>query len=169
MTTLDDTDLAILKTLSDDGNPSPKHIEAETGVPKSTVHYRLKKLKEAGVVRNDLYDLDPDALGLGVRLISQVNAEYEEGYHERVGDKLRTIEGVSQVYFTMGDTDFIVISHLPSSSHVERLMREFQSTAGVIRTSSTLVITTIKADSNPLKSYEMETLKSMDRLPQRDP
>lgn len=160
--TVDDVDLEILDALFERRNPSPRKLSERTDIPKSTVHYRLNQLKEKGIIKNELYEIDANALGLNVRLISEVNAEYEEGYHDRVGDKLRSIEGVTQVYFTMGDTDFIVISDLPSSTHVERLMQDFQSTDGVIRTSSTLVISSIKQNSNPLESYELETLKELD-------
>lgn len=159
---LDKIDIEILKTLSDDGNPSSKHIADVTDIPKSTVHYRLDKLKEDGVIENDLYELDSDELGFTVRIISEVNANYEEGYHDRVGDQLRSIEGVSQVYFTLGDTDFIVIANLPDSSHVERLIQEYEAIKGVVRTNSTLVISTIKADNNPLQSYDLDTLEGLD-------
>jgi len=159
---LDDTDLRILKTLSDEGNPSSKHIEDGTGIPKSTVHYRLEQLKEAGVITNDLYELDADALGLGVRIITHVTAEYEEDYHESVGSQLREIEGVTDVYFTLGDTDFVVIAHLADSNRVEELVREYEAIDGVVRTSSTLVISTVKEDSNPLRSYSLETLRDLD-------
>lgn len=159
---LDETDIEIIKTLSDHGNPSSKYIESETGIPKSTVHYRLEKLKDAGIIENELYEFDPDALGLGVRIISEVTAEYEEDYHERVGNQLRDIEGVSTVYFTLGDTDFVVIAYLPDSTHVERLIRDFEAIDGVVRTSSTLVISTIKEEPNPLRSYHVDTLRGLD-------
>ncbi len=166
---VDDTDLEVLKALFDLEDPSPGAIAEETGIPTSTVHYRLDGLKQEGIIKNELYEIDANALGLGVQLISEVNAEYEEGYHARVGERLRSIEGVTQVYFTMGDTDFIVISNLPSSAHVERLMQAFQSTNGVIRTSSTLVISSIKSDSNPLDSYELDTLKELELYPTNGP
>lgn len=159
---LDERDVDILKTLSELGDPSPKRIEEETDIPKSTVHYRLQKLREVGIIENDLYELDSDAVGLGVRIISEVTAEFKEGYHETVGRQLREIEGVTHVYFTMGDTDFIVMASLPDSTYVQKLVRDYESVDGVIRTSSTMVISTLKEDANPLRSYDSETLRSFD-------
>ncbi|RAW43911.1 Lrp/AsnC family transcriptional regulator [Halorubrum sp. 48-1-W] len=157
--TLDERDVEILKALFQLGDPSTKPIAERTGIPKSTVHYRLQNLRDSGVLRNELNEIDPDVLGLGVRIITHVTAEYEEGYHETVGQQLRDIEGVASVYFTMGDTDFIVISYLPNNTYVEHLVQEFEGIDGVMRTSSTLVITTIKEDTNPVRGYDLDSLK----------
>jgi DNA-binding Lrp family transcriptional regulator len=146
---VDARDLEILKAVYELGDPSPKRIEEETGIPKSTVHYRLNKLRERGIIRNDLYELDLEAIGFRVTVITEVLAEYEHGYHE---------SGVSNVYFTMGDTDFIVVAHLPDSTFVRRLVEAYESIEGVVRTSSTLAIETIKEEQNPLITYDLETL-----------
>jgi DNA-binding Lrp family transcriptional regulator len=85
---------------------SPDRIAEITDIPKSTVHYRIQQLKEEeGVIMDDLFDIDLENIGLSVILLSEVWAEFGEGYHEAVGEQLGEIEGVNQVYFTLGDTD----------------------------------------------------------------
>lgn len=158
---LDDQDLEILKTIAEIGDPSPKRIADETDTPKSTVHYRLQNLREAGIIKNGLFEVEPASIGLSVTVISEVMAEYEEGYHETVGEQLSEIDGVSDVYFTMGDTDFIVTAHLPNSSFVQDLVESYEAVDGVERTSSKFVISTIKEEPNPLRNYDMETLKGL--------
>lgn len=158
---MDERDVEILKAISDLGEPSPKVIEAETGIPKSTVHYRLEKLREEGVIEDDLFNLDMDALGLDLTVISEVNAEYQEGYHETVGQKLADIEGVNQVYFTMGDTDFIVIAHLADRKMVEGLISAYERIEEVQRSSTSFVISTIKNEGTPLRDFELDTLKEL--------
>lgn len=118
----------------------------------------MQQLKEEGVIENDLFDIDLEKVGLSITLFSEVRAEFEEGYHETVGENLGEIEGVNQVYFTLGDTDFIVISHLASRQEVERLVEEFEATDGIERTSSKFVITTVKNEPDPIADYETETL-----------
>ncbi|MFC6734066.1 MULTISPECIES: Lrp/AsnC family transcriptional regulator [unclassified Haladaptatus] len=159
---MDERDIEILKVLFELGDPSPKQIAAETGVPKSTVHYRLGKLREAGILKNDLYDVDLTEAGLGITVITEVMAEYEEDYQKTTGEKLAAIEGVSGVYFTMGDTDFVVIAHLPNSQFVSRLINSYEAVDGVSRTSSKFVITTIKNEPNPFNNYSLDTLQSVD-------
>lgn len=158
MTNMDQRDLKILKTIAELGDPSPKRVEEETEIPKSTVHYRLNKLQENGLVKNELHHLDLDELGLSITVISEIFAEYKEGYHEIVGEKLSEVEGVNQVYFTMGDTDFVTISHLANREMVERLIEDFESIEEIHRTSSTFVISTIKNEPHPLRDFEFETL-----------
>ena len=155
---IDEKSLRILSAIAKHKTGSPDRITEITGIPKSTVHYRIQQLKDEGMIQNDLFDIDLEKVGLSITLFSEVRAEFEEGYHERVGEKLGAIEGVNQVYFTLGDTDFIVISYLTSRQEVERLVEEFEATDGIERTSSKFVITTVKNEADPIADYETETL-----------
>lgn len=155
---IDEKDVRILSAIANHKTSSPDTISEESGIPKSTVHYRIQQLKEDGIITSDLLDIDLEKTGLSLTLISEVWAEFEQGYHEAVGEKLGEIEGVNQVYFTLGDTDFIMISHLTSRRQVERLVADLESIDELERTSSKFVITTLKDESNPIANYELETL-----------
>lgn len=155
---MDEKDAQILSAIAKLGTGSPEKLSKETGIPKSTVHYRLENLREEGVITNDLFDIDLSKVGLNITIITDVMAEYGEGYHAKVGEKLGEIEGVNQVYFTMGDTDFVVISHLSNRGMVEQLIQEFESIDEVTRTSSKFVIMTVKDEHRPLNDFETETL-----------
>jgi len=162
---MDEKDIRILKTLAREKTSGPEQIEAETGIPKSTVHYRLKQLREDGVIENDLYDMDLSKMGVTLTVISEVNAKFDEGYHEVVGEKLADLESVSQVYFTMGDTDFIVIAHVTKREKVESLIASYESIDEIQRTSSKFVITTVKNEPRPINDLESETLlEAIDNL-----
>jgi DNA-binding Lrp family transcriptional regulator len=155
---MDDKDVRILHAVATEGTRSTDAIHEATGIPKSTVHYRLTQLREDGVVVNDLGDVDPAAVGLDVTLVTEVYAEFEKGYHEAVGEELGDIEGVNQVYFTLGETDFVVVSHLSSREMVQRVVEDFEAIDGVRRTNSTFTIQTVKSEPNPLADFELETL-----------
>lgn len=157
---LDARDVRILRSIAENESTSPERIHDETEIPKSTVHYRIEKMKERGVIKNDLFEIDLEKAGLGLTVISEVLAEFGEGYQEEVGEALAEIEGVNEVYFTMGDTDFIVISRLPSRDMVETLVEEFEAVDGIQRTSSKFVITSIKAHESVgmLRDYSDETV-----------
>ena len=156
---LDKKDISILAAIAETGTGSPDAIQEETSIPKSTVHYRIKKLRESGIIKNNIFDIDIEKLGLELTLITEIFAEYEPKYHHQVGEQLADIEGVNQVYFTMGDTDFIVISHLASREMVEELIEGFESIEAIQRTSSKFVITTIKDEPHPFNDFELETLQ----------
>lgn len=157
---LDNRDVRILRSIAENDTTSPERIQEKTEIPKSTVHYRIKNMKERGVIKNDLFEIDFEKAGLGLTVISEVLAEFGEGYQEEVGRELADIEGVNEVYFMMGDTDFIVVSRLPSRDMIETLVEEFESINGIQRTSSKFVITSIKADESVgmLRDYSEKTI-----------
>ena len=154
---MDERDIRLLKAISDLETGSPERLHEETGIPISTIHYRLNNLREAGIIANDLYDLDLEAFGLGVTVVLEVLADYT-GSHHGVGEKITEIEGVTQVYFTMGETDFVVIAKLPNSDAVERLITDFEAIEEVERTNSTYVISPLRERTRALQSYSIETL-----------
>lgn len=155
---MDKKDIQILKAALVEGTSSPDKIQEHTDIPKSTVHYRLNQLREEGILKNDLFDMDLDKLGLSLTIISDVKAEFEEGYHEIVGEKLAEVEGVNQVYFTMGDTDFVVIGHVTNRAMVESIVESYQRIDEIQRTSSKFVISTVKNERHPLNDFEHDTL-----------
>ncbi|WP_049923252.1 Lrp/AsnC family transcriptional regulator [Halopiger djelfimassiliensis] len=153
---MDERDVRLLKAISELGTGSPERLHEETGIPVSTIHYRLSNLREEGVITNDRYDIDLEKLGLGVTVIVEVHADYQ-GSYETFADRLLTVEGVTNVFFTMGKTDFIVVARLSDSDMVERLIADFEQLEGVERTDSTFVISAIE-ERDALQSYELETL-----------
>jgi DNA-binding Lrp family transcriptional regulator len=158
MESIDEKDIQILTAVAEHGTNSPDSIHDHTDIPKSTVHYRLNQLREEGVLTDDLGDMDLSKLGLSITIISEVNAEFDEGYHETVGEKLAEVDGVNQVYFTMGDTDFVVVAHVTDRAMVESLIESYETIAEIQRTSSKFVITTVKDESYPINDFEYETL-----------
>ncbi|WP_435128791.1 Lrp/AsnC family transcriptional regulator [Halobaculum sp. D14] len=154
---MDERDVTILKAIADLETGSPERLHEETGIPVSTIHYRLNNLRDAGVIENDLYDVDLDALGLGVTVVLDVFTDYS-GTHHDVGEKLAEIEGVTQVYFTMGETDFMVTAHLSGREMVERLITDFERIDEVERTNSTFVVETVADAHSALQSYSLDTL-----------
>jgi len=154
---MDERDIRILKAIADLGTGSPDELHEETGIPVSTIHYRLGNLREEGVIENDLYDLDLSELGLDVTVLVEVLSDYTDD-HEDVLGKLREVEGVTQIFSTMGETDFIAIARLPGSDEVERLIRDFEMIEEVDRTNSTYVISTDRDLTRGIESYDLETL-----------
>jgi DNA-binding Lrp family transcriptional regulator len=154
---MDDRDVRLLKAISELGTGSPELLHDETGIPVSTIHYRLNNLREDGVVTNDLYDVDLEAVGLDVTVVLEVYTTYD-GSYEDVADQINAVEGVTQTYFTMGETDFVVVARLPDSDEVERLISDFEALDPVDRTNSTFVIDRQKDSQRALESYSLESL-----------
>ncbi|WP_255150588.1 Lrp/AsnC family transcriptional regulator [Halorarius halobius] len=154
---MDERDVRILKAIADLGTGSPETLHEATDIPVSTIHYRLNNLREAGVIENDLYDFDLDELGLGVTVLVEVLADYS-GHHEAVADEIQDIEGVTHLFSTMGETDFVAVAHLPGDETVGDLLRDFEEVSEIERTNSTYVIDTLYEDDRAVSSYSLESL-----------
>jgi DNA-binding Lrp family transcriptional regulator len=154
---VDEKDIRVLKTMADLETTSTEAVSEATGIPLSTVHYRLNNLRDAGVIKNDRLDLDLDEFGLGVSVVVEVFTK--DDYHHTVcGDAIAEIEGVTKVFFTMGGTDFIALARLPNSDSVERLVSDFEALEEVAKTDSTFVIERELDNFHPLQSYSVESL-----------
>jgi DNA-binding Lrp family transcriptional regulator len=152
---MDERDLEILKAATDLGTDNLEAVAAETNIAKSTVHYRLERLQERGIIKNDLWEIELESLGLAMTVISEIVAKYDEDYHKRVGTKIAAVQGVNKVYWTMGEVDFIAIAHLPSQEHLEDLFQSYESIDEIKRTNSTYVIDTIKDERFPIRDYDI--------------
>lgn len=154
---MDEKDIIILKSVEDLETTSTEAVSDATGIPVSTVHYRLNNLREKGIIKNDRLDVDLDKIGFSVTIIVEVYTNNNKKYVES-GEEIADIEGVTKVFFTMGETDFIALARLPDSDSVKRLISELEDLAGIARTTSTFVIERELDSHYPLQNYSEETL-----------
>ncbi len=152
----DDTDLHILQQLESDREVNLSELSEETGLSKSAIHYRLNKLKDDGVVQGMSARLDPLAFGLEMMVITEVTVTHERGYAEEIGERLSEVGGVNQVYYTMGDVDFVVISRTQNREQMNDLIDEMIAIDGVTETSSTFVMDEYKTDGRVLSNMSVE-------------
>jgi DNA-binding Lrp family transcriptional regulator len=137
---LDEVDLEILQQVEDDFDVSLETVAQELGLSKSAVHYRIKKLKEEGIIKSVTADVDPFALGLEVVAITDVSVTHREGYSENIGAEITAIDGVEQVYYTMGDVDFVAVSRVQTRDQLNGLIEKIVAIDGVNETSSKFVL-----------------------------
>lgn len=154
---MDEKDIQILKSLEDLETTSTEAVSDATGIPISTIHYRLNNLREAGVIKNDRLDVDLDEVGLGITILVEVFTK-DDQYHTESGQAIAGIEGVTKVFFTMGETDFIALARLPDSDSVERLISNFEELEEVARTNSTFVIDRELDSHYTFQNYKEQTL-----------
>ena len=102
-------DRAILKLLQQDCRIPLDVLAKKVGVPKSTLHYRIKRLEKEGVIGGYYAKVDPLKLGYDYVAVILVKARYGPNYHEKLGMKIARISGVWGVYYVLGEYDFIVL------------------------------------------------------------
>ncbi len=142
----DDTDIQILKTLQRDSRTPLGEIAGKLGVPKSTVHYRLKRLEREKVIEGYYAKINPIKLGKDYLTVTLIRAKYGPGYHEKVGRKIARIPGVWGVYFIFGENDFIVLTRSNNREDYMHKLESIMNMKEIERTTTQVVARILKED-----------------------
>ncbi|MEM8692106.1 MAG: Lrp/AsnC family transcriptional regulator [Pseudomonadota bacterium] len=124
MIDLDETDFAILRALSDDAAQGAGAIGRSCGLSQPAAWRRIRRLREAGVIRGHQLRLNSDALGfgvtvfLGVKLATKGRVSLED--FERAVSAIPEVQTVEHV---LGLYDYrlrVVARDLPDFERVLR-------------------------------------------------
>ncbi|WP_254525811.1 Lrp/AsnC family transcriptional regulator [Natrinema caseinilyticum] len=155
---LDETDLEILRQLERNDEKNLEELAEDLDLSKSTIHYRLNRLKESDVITDISANIDPRALGMAMVIITEVYVSHESGYADEIGDKLSDVDGVQHVYYTMGDVDFVVISRVQNHDQLNDLIDKVVAIDGVNETSSRFVMRELKDGNHLIDTMSEEML-----------
>lgn len=144
---LDDIDLRIIEILQKDCRVPLEKIAQTLTVPKSTIHYRTKRLEAEGIIKGYYANLDATKFGEDYVTVTFVRAKYGPSYHERVGEMISKIRGVFGVYFVFGETDFIVLTRSRSREDFLKKLEKMIDTPEIERTNTMVVAKIIKEDT----------------------
>lgn len=141
---LDDTDLAILEALQKDGHLSHAEIARMVGLAVSSVHERVRKMVQRGVIAGWAARLSPAALGLDLLAFVYVlmdRPESSPGFIETVA----AIPEVQECHHIAGDWNFLLKIRVRNTSALDRLLTEqIKIVPGVTRTQTTISLTSYK-------------------------
>ncbi|MGB9676007.1 MAG: Lrp/AsnC family transcriptional regulator [Candidatus Bathyarchaeia archaeon] len=143
---LDEIDAEIIKILQEDCRLSLEYIANKLKVPKSTIHYRIRRLEEEGIIEGYHAKINFEKLGKDFLTITLVRAKYEQGYHEKIGHKICTIPGVWGVYFVFGENDFIVLTRSKNREDYLRKLEIIMGMPEIERTNTLIVAKVVKED-----------------------
>ncbi len=122
MLNLDRTDRALIRLLTNDARRSNKELAAAVGIAPSTCSERIRRLEEAGVFRGFHADVDPGALGIGLRALIAIRlrrhaAEEVDTFITRA----MALSEVISVSHVTGANDFLVHVVVRSADHLRDL------------------------------------------------
>lgn len=142
----DSIDVTILDMLQKDCRVPLHRIARKLGVPKSTVHYRVRRLEHLGALEGYYAKLNAAQLGFDYMTVVLVRAKYGPKYHEKVGRRLARIPGVWAVYYVLGDIDFIVTIRARNRDDYMAKLEAISSMLDIERTSTQIVAKVVKED-----------------------
>ena len=144
--TLDKSDRIILKMLQDDCNVSLKKIGEKTGLSSSTVHYRVNRLVEEGVITGFKACVNPLKVGKDILAISLITGRYGPDYSKKIGEKISKIPGVWAAYFLLGNIDFAILLRASSREELKDIIDSIIKIDEVERSNTYLILDRIKED-----------------------
>ena len=131
---IDNLDRQILHLLMQNVNRAYTDIAKELGVSGGTIHVRLKKMTEMGIVQGAQLLINPAAIGYDICAFIGVFLEKGSAYKEVV-EKMRLIPEIVELHYTTGEYSMFVKIICRDTKHLREVLNEkMQGIAGVHRT-----------------------------------
>lgn len=118
---MDDLDRKIITALLEDARTPYRTIAESIGVATTTVHQRVKRLREKEIIRGSRIRLDWEAIGLPVTAIVSVETQSDKALSE-IADDLAAIPEIQSCYAVTGEFDLVLIVRARSSDHLGELL-----------------------------------------------
>lgn len=147
MQTLDDLDRAILRILASDGQTNFKTIAERCKTTVGTVHNRIKRLRDVGIIRRMVPELDAKKLGFGITALVQF--QIQGGHLMEVEQDLGKDPHVCSIYDVTGDYDAVVIAKFRDIDDLNTFVKRMLTNRFVLRTSTHLVLSVVKEGFTP--------------------
>ncbi|ESS03169.1 MAG: transcriptional regulator, AsnC family [uncultured archaeon A07HR67] len=147
---LDDTDREILRLLQSDARTPFSEIARRIDMSSATVHDRVGRMEDAGVIEGYHASVNPKAIGYGVSAL--VGLRVEQGREEDALDRLREIEGVREIHLTTGEWDVMLRVVAEDTDSLRELMFERIANMDGFSRSQTMIIlgTDYETDGPPI-------------------
>jgi len=143
---LDQQDFAILAIVQRDSETPQRTIGEAVNLSAAAVQRRLKRMREAGVIRETVAILDPPRVGRPVTIVVAVEmASERRDQIQAAKDLFGNDPEVQQCYYVTGEVDFILVITLPAMSDYEAVMeRLFFDNDNVRRFRSFVAVDSVK-------------------------
>jgi DNA-binding Lrp family transcriptional regulator len=140
-TALDGTDLAILAALVEDGRMTNAALAARVGVAESTCAYRVRTLRQSGVIAGIAARLNLGALGHPIQAVIKVRLGSHDREHVRdLYDHLVAVPGVLTVLHVAGEDDFHLHVAVASPEDLRDMVLEHITVHPIVRQTQTQLV-----------------------------
>lgn len=143
---IDEKDIKILEILKENSSLTTRQIAKKILLPITTIHNRIKKLRNSGVIKRYTINVDNKKLGrnfLAYVLIS-VNLELLKQRHKTQHDlskELKKFYFIERADIVTGGTDIIVLMRVKDVEEFDKcLLTKLQIIEGIEKTQSLIVI-----------------------------
>jgi DNA-binding Lrp family transcriptional regulator len=141
---LDETDVKVLKALTEDARLSSRQIAKQCKISIGTVLSRIKRMEEEGVIKGYTALLDQEKLGYELTVVTEITVS--KGRLLEMENEIARIPNVCCVYDLTGMSDAAIIAKFKRREDLSKFTKRLLSLPYVERTNTHVVLTTIKED-----------------------
>lgn len=135
---LDDTDRAIVRAITADAGITNKALAHRLRLAESTCAYRVRQLRDKGVLRGTQADVNLAALGYPLEAVIAVRlGTHSEAAVNEFFDSIVETPGVLQVFFISGNADFLVHVAVRNPQELRDMVLEHITTHRAVRQAET--------------------------------
>ena len=131
---IDNVDLKILTYLMEDASQAYTDIAKKIYVSGGTVHVRMKKMEEMGIVIGSQLRVDESKLGYDIKAFLGIYLEKSSQYHD-VAEELGKINEIVNVHYTTGIYSIFCQIVCRDTKHLREVLHDkIQKIQGIART-----------------------------------
>ena len=131
---IDNVDLKILNILMEDAKIPYTEVAKRVFVSGGTVHVRMKKLEEMGIVTGTTLKMDYSKLGFDVTCFMGIYL-LKSSLYDSVVNNLKEIPEIVKVHYTTGNYSIFIKIHCKDTRHLKDVLHDkIQKVEGIERT-----------------------------------
>lgn len=155
---LDDLDRQLLALLMEDAKRPYTDLAKQLYVSGGTIHVRMNKLIEAGIVKGQTLVVDPTALGYDITSFLGVYL-HQSSLYDEVAANLRQIPEIVAAHYTTGVYSIFIKVICRDTDHLRHVLQKIQEIGGIQRTETFLALE--ESINRPLQLLTNEELKEL--------
>ncbi|HWB25853.1 MAG TPA: Lrp/AsnC family transcriptional regulator [Chitinophagaceae bacterium] len=145
---MDAHDSKILKLLSQNSRITGADIARKVNLSLPAVTERLRKLAKSGMIDRYTIKLNREKLGLGITAF--INVWIDHTKNVNVKEQVIALSEVLECHHVAGDSDLLLKVLVKDTAALEELLvHKIKAIKAVIRTSTTIILSTYKEELNP--------------------
>lgn len=143
---IDDLDRKILVQLQQDSDRPLDEIARNVGASKTPVWNRIRKLREAGIIKGQQAILDPEKLGFDACFFVLIRtSQHDADWLARFLKAVQSRPEVQEAHRLAGDIDYILKVRVPNARAYDAFYQALIKEVSIFNVTSTLSMEEIKS------------------------
>ena len=149
MTQLDDKDYKILALLRENARLTTSEMAKELEIAQTTIHNRIKRMIESGIIKRFTVDLDGKKIGRGLVAYILCTVSYHTSHGQKIDQYevarlIKALPEVEEVSIVTGENDIIVKVALRDVDELNHfIIYKLRNTEGIEKTRTSVVLSEV--------------------------